>query len=199
MTLVRKNLFHSKSTIFLSIVFLDIILISSSSLSLLFIINHQYQFLLPSAAATISGKSIHFTNTPMSKVPISTSHQSAMRNIFNPSSSSSSQPISRTFDIFTTEVPSFRETEGVKDAGLPSDQFSLQTILVNQGDKVTVNFYNLDNTDRHTFTIAAPYNVNMDIASGQNATASFVASYPGIFKYYCKYHQPSMAGELVVL
>jgi plastocyanin len=79
------------------------------------------------------------------------------------------------------------------DAGLPSDQFSLQTILVNQGDKVTV-----DDTDRHSFTIGAPYNVNIDIAAGQNATATFVASHPGILNYYCKYHQPSMTGELVV-
>jgi plastocyanin len=203
--IIRKNLFHSKPTTFLSIVPLDI-LISLLLLLSLYSINHQYQFLLPSAAARISAKFILFTNTSMSKVlPISTSHQYIMRkNILNSpssslSSSSSQQPISRTFDIFTTEVPGFRETQGVKDAGLPSDQFSLQSILVNQGDKVTFNFYNLDDTDRHTFTIGAPYNVNMDIASGQNATASLVANYPGIFKYYCQYHQLSMAGELLVL
>jgi plastocyanin len=108
---------------------------------------------------------------------------------------------SRIFYLYTTEVSGFNETKGVKESGLVSDQFSLQTLTVNQGDKVSVNFYNMEDEsgDRHSFTIDAPYKVNIDIAPGQNGTANFDASHPGIFKFYCKYHQPSMAGELVVL
>jgi len=112
---------------------------------------------------------------------------------------SAASSINKTFYIFTTEVPGFRETEGVKEAGLPSDQFSLQTILVRVGDQVTVHFYNLDTTDRHTFTIDGPYDINIDTAPGLNATANFVADHVGIFKFYCKYHLPSMAGQLEVL
>jgi plastocyanin len=74
-------------------------------------------------------------------------------------------------------------------------------LLVNQGDKVIVNFYNMEAAtgDRHSFTIGAPYNVDIDTAPGHDGTATFVASHAGIFQFYCKYHIPSMVGELVVL
>ena len=52
--------------------------------------------------------------------------------------------------------------------------------------------------DRHSFTIDAPYNVNIDVGPGQNGTAAFLADHVGIFKFYCKYHIPSMVGELMV-
>jgi len=57
-------------------------------------------------------------------------------------------------------------------ANLTSDQYSLQTILVNQGDKVIVNLYNMEapSGDMHSFTIDAPYNVNIDIAPRHNET-----------------------------
>ena len=73
--------------------------------------------------------------------------------------------------------------------------------MVNQGDKVVVNLYNMEASsgDRHSFTINAPYNVDIDTAPGQNGTATFVADHAGIFKFYCKYHFPGMAGELAIL
>lgn len=108
--------------------------------------------------------------------------------------STAPSPSGKIFYVYTTEVPVFNETKGVKESGLVSDQFSLQTLTVNQGDKVSVNFYNMEDESGD-----APYNVNIDIAPGQNGTANFDASHAGIFKFYCKYHQPSMAGELVVL
>lgn len=39
--------------------------------------------------------------------------------------------------------------------------------------------------DRHSFTIDAPYNVNIDAAQGGNGTAAFIADHVGMFKY-CK-------------
>ena len=64
---------------------------------------------------------------------------------------------------------------------------------------MTVYFYNLDTTDRHTFTIGAPYNINEDLLPGTNATFTFKAGDEGVFRFYCTYHQPVMSGQLVVL
>ncbi len=114
---------------------------------------------------------------------------------------------SKVFNIYNTNVLGFNETKGIHQAGLESDQFSLQTIIVNQGDRVVIHFYNMEapTGDRHSFTMAfyngphAPYNVDIDVAPGQNGTAAFVANQPGIYLYACKYHYPSMVGQLVVL
>src|SRR5215467_2865308 len=116
------------------------------------------------------------------------------------SSMSPSTPTTRIFNIYSTHVTGFNETKGVQKGNLTSDEYSLQTILVNQGDKIVVNLYNMEAPagDRHSFTIDAPYNVNIDTAQGGNGTAAFVADHVGIFKFYCKYHD-SMVGELVIL
>jgi nitrous oxide reductase len=113
---------------------------------------------------------------------------------------SPSTPTTRIFNIYSTHVTGFNETKGVQKANLTSDEYSLQTILVNQGDKIVVNLYNMEAPagDRHSFTIDAPYNVNIDTPQGGNGTAAFVADHMGIFKFYCKYHD-SMVGELVIL
>ena len=116
------------------------------------------------------------------------------------SSLSPSAPTTRIFNIYSTHVTGFNQTKGVQKANLTSDQYSLQTILVNQGDKIVVNLYNMEapSGDRHSFTIDAPYNVNIDTPQGGNGTAAFIADHVGIFKFYCKYHT-SMVGELVIL
>jgi hypothetical protein len=49
-------------------------------------------------------------------------------------------PGEKTFYIFTSEVENVDENK-LKVAG---DSFSLQTIVANKGDKVNVNFYNVD-------------------------------------------------------
>src|SRR5215468_3338360 len=111
------------------------------------------------------------------------------------SSMSPSTPTTRIFNIYSTHVTGFNETKGVQKGNLTSDEYSLQTILVNQGDKIVVNLYNMEapSGDRHSFTIDGPYNVNIDTAQGGNGTAAFVADHVGIFKFYCKYHN-SMVG-----
>ena len=101
---------------------------------------------------------------------------------------SMSTPGEKTFYIFTSEV------ENV-------DSFSVHTLVVNKGDKVTVHFYNVDDvkTERHSFTIGDPYKVDIDLGSGQNGNATFTADQSGLFTYYCRYHVPVMTGQLLVL
>jgi nitrous oxide reductase len=115
--------------------------------------------------------------------------------------STSTAATTKIFYIYNTNVLGFNETKGIQKANLTSDAYSLQTIVVNQGDKVIVNFYNMEapSGDMHSFTINAPYNVNINLNPGQSGTATFVADHPGIFKYYCMHHLPGMVGELIVL
>jgi plastocyanin len=93
------------------------------------------------------------------------------------------------------------EHEGVNETKLeiPPDTYSPDVLEVTEGDNVTIHFYNLDTTDRHTFTIGAPYNINEDLLPGNNATFAFKAGDEGVFRFYCTYHQPTMSGQLVVL
>jgi plastocyanin len=97
------------------------------------------------------------------------------------------------------------------------DRFFPDTIVVDQGDTIDLTFISND-TDAHTFTIASPYNFQMNISAagltdyltGNNftgpstgnspgvsvtgtignmtATGSFVAKYAGTFEYFCVYH-----------
>ena len=99
------------------------------------------------------------------------------------------------FFLFNTELPAFNVTE------FPPDDFSLKILEVNQNDNVSIYFYNMEapTGDRHSFTINAPYNVNLNLGQGKNGSISFVANGPGIFRYYCEYHEPTMSGQLVVL
>ncbi len=110
-------------------------------------------------------------------------------------SSGESQATNRTFFEFNTGIPAFNVTL------FPPDQFSQTTLEVNQNDNVTVNFFNMEAHygDRHSFTINAPYNVNLDLAPGQNGTLSFLANHPGIYQFYCAYHEPTMTGQLLVV
>ncbi|HEY6949636.1 MAG TPA: cupredoxin domain-containing protein [Nitrososphaeraceae archaeon] len=130
------------------------------------------------------------------------SEKMEMVNMSNTSASlgkipSMSTPGEKTFYIFTSEVQNVDENK-LKVAG---DSFSVNTLVVNKGDKVTVNFYNVDDvkTERHSFTIGDPYKVNIDLGFAQNGNATFTADQSGIFPYYCKYHLPVMTGQLLVL
>ena len=99
------------------------------------------------------------------------------------------------FFLFNTELPAFNVTE------FPPDDFSLKIMEVNQNDNVSIYFYNMEapTGERLSFTINAPYNVNLNLGQGKNGSISFVANEPGIFRYYCEYHEPTMSGQLVVL
>jgi plastocyanin len=99
------------------------------------------------------------------------------------------------FYLFSAEHEGVNETK----LGIPPDTFSPDVLEVTEGDNVTVHFYNLDTTDRHTFTIGSPYNINQDLLPGTNATFTFKAADEGVFRFYCTYHQPIMSGQLIVL
>jgi plastocyanin len=107
----------------------------------------------------------------------------------------------KTFYVFSAEVAEgFNETA----AKIPGDIYSLPIIVVNRGDSVTVHFYNTEEkeetVEKHSFTMdAQPYSVNIDTAPGESGNATFTAGQEGIFPYYCKYHLPTMTGQLVVL
>jgi plastocyanin len=75
--------------------------------------------------------------------------------------------------------------------------FTPSSITVNKGDIVTIHFYNVEN-EPHTFTINLPYNIDKNVLPEQNTTIVFKASYNGIYQYYCKYHLPTMVGQLIV-
>jgi len=130
------------------------------------------------------------------------SEKMEMANMSNTSASlgkipSMSTPGEKTFYIFTSEVENVDENK-LKVAG---DSFSVHTLVVNKGDKVTVHFYNVDDvkTERHSFTIGDPYKVDIDLGFAQNGNATFTADQSGLFPYYCKYHLPVMTGQLLVL
>jgi plastocyanin len=104
-------------------------------------------------------------------------------------------PGNKTFNLFTSEYEGLNEEQ----LGIPADTFSPDVLIANEGDNITIHFYNLDTTDRHTFTIGAPYNVNLDLLPLHHGTVMFKANQEGVFRFYCTYHQPTMAGQLVVL
>ena len=108
-----------------------------------------------------------------------------------------STPGEKAFYVFTSEI------EGVDEAKLKvaGDVFSVNTLVANKGDKVTVHFYNVDpvKEERHSFTVGEPYAVNIDLGFAESGNATFTADNVGVFPFYCKYHLPVMEGQLVVL
>jgi plastocyanin len=101
------------------------------------------------------------------------------------------------FYIFTSEI------EGVDEGKLKvaGDVFSVNTLVANMGDKVTIHFYNVDpvKEERHSFTVGDPYAVNIDLGFAESGNATLTADNVGVFPFYCKYHPPVMEGQLVVL
>jgi plastocyanin len=108
-------------------------------------------------------------------------------------------PVTREVFIFTQ----INEQINEEALAIPPDMFSQDTIVVKQGDRVKVHFYNLEpveSQEHHTFTINDPaYKIHSDINAGEDTVIEFTASKSGIFDYICTYHQPTMRGELVVL
>jgi plastocyanin len=106
----------------------------------------------------------------------------------------------KTFYVFSAEVAGL---DGAT-ARILGDIFTPPIIVVNRGDSVTVNFHNTEQEteERHSFTIdAQPFSVDIDIAGGESGNTTFTVAtdQEGIFPYYCKYHLPTMVGQLVVL
>jgi nitrous oxide reductase len=103
----------------------------------------------------------------------------------------------KTFYLFSSENEGVNETK----LGIPGDTYNLHTMVVHKGDNVTVHFYNLeiDENERHSFTIGAPYKIDSDLAGNEHAVIKFKADHEGIFQYFCKYHPVAMTGQLVII
>jgi len=84
--------------------------------------------------------------------------------------------------------------------GIPHDVFVPDRLVVNQGDRVVIHFYDTQNySEVFTFTIGRPYNVNVTVDMGQRKDITFIAYYAGVFTFYSSPHFPTMRGELIVL
>jgi hypothetical protein len=53
--------------------------------------------------------------------------------------------------------------------------------------------------ERHSFTIGDPYKVDIDIAFAENGNVTLTANNQTTSPYYCKYHQPVIAGQVLAL
>lgn len=78
--------------------------------------------------------------------------------------------------------------------------FVPSTIVVNQGDQVTLDIRNLQagGDDGHTLSIPG-YGINVSVPPLSIKTIKFVAKKAGVFPFHCEFHKPWMGGELVVL
>ncbi len=104
-------------------------------------------------------------------------------------------PQTRVFYMFNGSLP-FNQTT----FGIPHDTFAPDRLIVNRGDTVVIHYINIeDMKERHSFTMDDPYRVNQIVDQGQNATITLSASLPGVFRYYCIFHLPTMTGYLTIL
>ncbi len=78
--------------------------------------------------------------------------------------------------------------------------FAPSTIVVTQGDHVTLDIRNLEagGDDGHTLTIPG-YGINVSLPPLSTKTITFTASKAGVFPFFCEFHKPWMSGKLVVL
>jgi plastocyanin len=125
-------------------------------------------------------------------------------------------PQTREIWLFNGSLP----FDSAKFGNIPHDTFTPDRMIVNRGDTLVIHYFNIeDMPDHHTFTMGNPYffkyvvtknatnivvsqatNVqNVDLTPGQNATITFRANLPGIFRYWCVYHLPTMAGYINVI
>ncbi len=78
--------------------------------------------------------------------------------------------------------------------------FAPLTIVVTQGDHVTLDIRNFEarGDDGHTLTIPG-YGINVSLPPLSSKSISFTASKAGVFPFFCEFHKPWMSGKLVVL
>lgn len=82
------------------------------------------------------------------------------------------------------------------------DTFFPDHLTANRGDTILIHYINTESPpagDRHSFTMDAPYTINKVVLPGTNANITFTANLPGVFRYYCIFHEPTMRGYLTVL
>ena len=77
-------------------------------------------------------------------------------------------------------------------------QFSPATIVVKQGDRVTLEMIGI-NGAKHSVHVDKYRPDHVLVKRGEIARIQFTADTPGMFKIHCQEHEPSMEGLLVVL
>lgn len=100
----------------------------------------------------------------------------------------------KTFHIFTSEI-------GGREKLKLENSFYINSLAVEKGDKVTVNFYDLNPVrhERHSFIIGDPYKIDIDIAFSENENVTLTANNQLIDQYYSKRHQPLLDGQVLAL
>ena len=108
----------------------------------------------------------------------------------------------RTFYMFTT-VLKFDEANASRAFGIeiPHDYFAPDRVTVDKGDRVTIRYYNTEDTaENHTFTMGySRYSFDYLVQFQQKQDIVFTADLAGVFTFKCTIHQPTMTGYLVVL
>ena len=82
------------------------------------------------------------------------------------------------------------------------DTFFPDHLTANRGDTIVIHYINTESRpagDRHSFTMLSPYSINRVVEPGSNANITFTENLPGIFRYWCTFHEPTMRGYLTVL
>jgi plastocyanin len=80
--------------------------------------------------------------------------------------------------------------------------FSPNFIAVHRDEPTQIRFWNLQPDDEHAFMLVDPrMNVLMKVRLPPIQETSFVLTFhqEGLFNFYCSVHQPSMAGQILVL
>jgi len=77
-------------------------------------------------------------------------------------------------------------------------QFSPATIVVKQGDRVTLEMIGI-NGAKHSVHVDKYRPDHVLVKRGDITRIQFTADTPGLFKIHCKEHEPGMEGHLVVL
>lgn len=77
-------------------------------------------------------------------------------------------------------------------------QFSPATVVVKQGDRVTLEIVGI-NGAKHSVHVEKFHPNHFLVKRGEIGRLQFTADTPGIFKIHCEEHQPAMEGILVVL
>ena len=77
-------------------------------------------------------------------------------------------------------------------------QFSPATIVVKQGDRVTLEMVGI-NGAKHSVHVDKYRPDHVLVKRGEISRIQFTADTPGLFTIHCKEHEPGMEGHLVVL
>ena len=81
--------------------------------------------------------------------------------------------------------------------GVKTYRWLPSTIVVNQGDEVTLEILGVNSKEHHA--VIEDYNINFTVRRGQVIRVNFRADKAGIFNIVCNVHRPVMTAQLVVL